>query len=91
METRPDILLADFEGDDWGGWTAEGTAFGSGPARGPLRGQVEVSGYLGDGYASSFHGGDPALGRLISPPFTVQRRYLSFLIGGRPAHLLRQQ
>ena len=82
METRPDILLADFEGDDWGGWTAEGTAFGSGPARGPLRGQVEVSGYLGDGYASSFHGGDPALGRLISPPFTVQRRYLSFLIGG---------
>ena len=24
----------------------------------------------------------PALGRLISPPFTVQRRYLSFLIGG---------
>ena len=82
METRPDILLADFEGDDWGSWTAEGTAFGPGPARGPLPGQAEVTGYLGDGYASSFHGGDPALGRLISPPFTVQRRYLSFLIGG---------
>ena len=82
METRPNVLLADFEGDDWGGWTAEGTAFGSGPARGALPGQAEVTGYLGDGYASSFHGGDPALGRLISPPFTVQRRYLSFLIGG---------
>ncbi len=82
METRPDILLADFEGDDWGGWTVEGTAFGSGPARGALFGQVGVTGYLGGGYASSFHGGDPALGRLISPPFTVQRRYLSFLIGG---------
>ena len=82
METRPDVLLADFEGDDWGGWTAEGTAFGPGPARGALPGQAEVTGYLGDGYASSFHGGDPALGRLISPPFTVQRRYLSFLIGG---------
>ena len=82
METRPDILLADFESDDWGGWTVEGTAFGPGPARGALPGQAEVTGYLGDGYASSFHGGDPALGRLISPPFTVQRRYLSFLIGG---------
>ena len=82
METRPDILLADFEGDDWGGWTVEGTAFGPGPARGALPGQAAVTGYLGDGYASSFHGGDPALGRLISPPFTVQRRYLSFLIGG---------
>ena len=82
METRPDILLADFEGDAWGGWTVEGTAFGPGPARGALPGQAAVTGYLGDGYASSFHGGDPALGRLISPPFTVQRRYLSFLIGG---------
>ena len=82
METRPDILLADFEGDDWGGWTAEGTAFGTGPARGALPGQAEVTGYVGDGYASSFHGGDPVLGRLISPPFTVERRYLSFLIGG---------
>ena len=81
-ETRPDILLADFESDDWGGWTVEGTAFGPGPARGALPGQAAVTGYLGDGYASSFHGGDPALGRVISPPFTVQRRYLSFLIGG---------
>ena len=82
METRPNVLLADFEGDDWGGWTVEGSAFGLGPARGALPGQAEVTGYLGDGYASSFHGGDPALGLLISPPFTVQRRYLSFLIGG---------
>ena len=82
METRPDILIADFEGDGWSEWTAEGTAFGPGPARGPLPGQVEVTGYLGGGHASSFHGGDPALGRLISPPFTVERRYLSFLIGG---------
>ena len=82
METRPDILIADFEGDGWGGWTAEGTAFGPGPVRGPLPGQVEVTGYLGRGHASSFHGGDPALGRLISPPFNVERRYLSFLIGG---------
>ncbi len=81
-ETRSDILIADFEGDDWGGWTIEGSAFGPGPARGALTGQTEVTGYLGEGYASSFHGGDPALGRLISPPFTVQRRYLSFLIGG---------
>ena len=81
-ETRSDILIADFEGDNWGGWTVEGSAFGPGPSRGALTGQTEVTGYLGGGYASSFHGGDPGLGRLISPPFTVQRRYLSFLIGG---------
>jgi fructan beta-fructosidase len=29
----PDIVLADFEGADYGAWKAEGKAFGSGPAR----------------------------------------------------------
>jgi len=34
-----DIMLADFEGADYGGWEATGTAFGSGPARGAFPGQ----------------------------------------------------
>src|SRR5690349_21242882 len=35
-----DILIADFEGDDYGAWKVEGTAFGNGPAHGTLPGQM---------------------------------------------------
>ena len=31
---RPDILIADFEGPDYGDWTVTGDAFGSGPKQG---------------------------------------------------------
>src|SRR5205823_1467251 len=79
---REDILVADFEGDTYGDWTATGTAFGTGPARGTLPGQMPVGGFLGRGLASSFHGGDGATGTLTSPPFTIRRRHLNFLIGG---------
>ena len=29
-----DVLIADFEGKDYGGWKVEGEAFGKGPAKG---------------------------------------------------------
>ena len=77
-----DIVLADFEGDSYGGWTAEGAAFGERPARGALPGQMAVGGYLGRGLVNSFHGGDAPTGTLRSPDFTVSRRWLTFLIGG---------
>ena len=32
----PDVLIADFEQEDFGGWQATGNAFGTGPARGAL-------------------------------------------------------
>ena len=35
---RPDILLADFEGETYGAWKVTGEAFGAGPARGRLPG-----------------------------------------------------
>jgi sucrose-6-phosphate hydrolase SacC (GH32 family) len=79
---RGDILLADFEGADYGAWRAEGTAFGKGPAQGTLPGQMKVSGFEGKGLANSFNGGDGATGMLTSPPFTVERKFLTFLIGG---------
>ena len=41
-EPGPDILIADFEGADYGAWTVEGEAFGPGPARGTLPNQMEV-------------------------------------------------
>ena len=79
---RPDIIQADFEGKDYGGWRTSGTAFGTGPAQGTLPGQMLVSGYRGHGLASSFVGGDAATGTLTSPVFTITRRHINFLIGG---------
>src|SRR5947208_10147472 len=79
---RPDVLIADFEGEDFGDWKTTGEAFGKGPARGTLSNQMPVTGFLGRGLANSYHGGDDSTGTLTSPPFTVERRHINFLIGG---------
>ncbi len=81
-KARPPIILADFEGADYGDWKLEGDAFGKGPARGTLEGQQQVSGYAGKGLVNSFFHGDQTKGKLTSPQFTIDRHYLSFLIGG---------
>lgn len=78
----PDTLFADFESADYAGWSAEGTAFGSGPAHGTLPGQMSVSGFRGQGLVNSFLGGDASQGTLTSPAFTVRHAFISFLIGG---------
>ncbi len=49
---------------------------------GTLPRQMAVTGFLGRGLVNSFHGGDQATGALTSPPFTIERRALNFLIGG---------
>ena len=77
-----DLLLVDFEAKDYAGWTAAGEAFGTGPARGTLPGQMEVTGFEGKGLVNSFRNGDAATGTLTSAEFTVERPYLRFLIGG---------
>ncbi len=77
-----DQLIADFEGTDYGGWAATGTAFGSAPARGALPNQQNVGGFRGNGLVNSYLGGDAATGTLTSPEFTVSQRYLNFLLGG---------
>ncbi len=79
---RPDIVFADFEGADYGGWKATGRAFGDGPAGGTLPNQMPVSGFKGRRLVNSYHGGDATTGTLTSPSFTVGRKYISFLIGG---------
>jgi levanase len=79
-------LLADFEGSGYsspiGDWTTTGTAFGSGPAQGTLPNQQQVSGYLGHGLVNSYLGGDAGTGTLTSPAFTIDKKYLDFLVGG---------
>lgn len=77
-----DLRINDFEAQDYGDWRVEGDAFGTGPARGTLGGQMPVSGFEGHGLVNSFLGGDKATGRLTSPEFTIERNYIKFLIGG---------
>jgi len=77
-----DIVFADFEGADYGQWTASGTAFGRAPAKGALPGQMPVSGYRGHGLINTYLGGDGSTGTLTSPEFRIDRPYIRFLIGG---------
>lgn len=79
---RPEVVIADFESDTWGGWRATGEAFSTGPARGTLPGQMAVSGFEGRGLVNSFHRGDSTTGSLTSPPFRIERNFVRFLIGG---------
>jgi hypothetical protein len=79
-----DIVIADFEGEDYGDWIVEGDAFGSGPARGTLKDQQEVSGYRGNGLVNTFRGGDASVGTAISDDITIERSHIALLIGGGP-------
>jgi fructan beta-fructosidase len=79
---REDIVIADFEGDTYGAWKTTGSAFGGGPAKGTLPGQMDVTCFQGRGLVNSFHGGDGSTGTLSSPPIEIKRPYLNFLIGG---------
>src|SRR5215469_9171856 len=81
-DSTNDIVFADFEGNDYGPWQASGTAFGSGPAKGTLGAQMPVSGFLGQGLVNSFLGGDGPTGKLTSPEFMIERKFIRFLIGG---------
>jgi hypothetical protein len=77
-----DILIADFEGKDYGAWKATGTAFSKAPARGTIGNQQTVSGFLGKGLVNTFLKGDSSKGTLTSPEFKIERNYINFLVGG---------
>ena len=88
---RPDVLLEEWDREDFGPWTATGTAFGSGPVR-----ESEAPDYFvregdlgvdGTRFVTSHNwrdGGeaDDHRGRLVSEPLTLERRYLAARIGG---------
>jgi len=78
---RPDILIADFEGTDYGDWKVEGTAFGERPAVANVTPPNRVAGHQGKGLVNTYLGGDGPTGTLTSPPFTIQRKCITFLIG----------
>src|SRR5687767_1138404 len=77
-QTKPDLLIADFEGETYGDWKTTGDAFGPGPANGTLPNQMQVDGYQGKRLVNSFHNGDRSVGTLSSPAFQIQRRYIQF-------------
>ena len=82
LRAADDILIDDFEGETYGAWKATGEAFGNGPAQGTLPGQMAVAGFHGKRLVNSFHRGDGSTGTLTSAEFTIERKYISFLIGG---------
>ena len=77
-----DIVIADFEGPDYGAWKTTGEAFGNAPAHGTLSNQMEVSGFQGRELVNSYLKGDGTVGTLTSPEFRVERPFINFLIGG---------
>ncbi|KAA3609505.1 MAG: hypothetical protein DWQ01_09235 [Planctomycetota bacterium] len=90
-DKRPDLVLADFEDESYGGWKAEGTAFGNGPFHvKDLEDYHQVSGYQGVRFVNSHQTragedvreGDAHTGSLTSPEFKIERNYLTFRIGG---------
>jgi uncharacterized protein (DUF608 family) len=78
---RPDIVFEDFE-HGYEKWTLQGNAFGKGPVHGTLPNQQPVSGFLGQSLVNSYVGGDESTGRLTSQPFTIERPFIRFLVGG---------
>ncbi len=82
LHAAEELLVADFEGDTYGAWQVTGEAFGPGPAHGTLPNQMAVSGFKGRGLVNSFFKGDDSTGTLTSPEFRIERRHLTFLIGG---------
>lgn len=88
---RPDITVEDFQRVDYGHWTVEGDAFGKGPiARADVPPYQGDMGGVGDRLVNSHSAApgktsaerDAATGTLTGPPFTVERRFLAFDIGG---------
>ena len=79
---RPEILIAGFDGSDYGLWKVQGEAFGQGPAKGTLADQNPVTQFEGPGLVNTFYKGDGSVGRLTSPEFKIVRRLINFKIGG---------
>ena len=88
---RADMVFEDWSKDSYEGWQVEGTSFGSGPI---LKSAIPT--YQGDvggdtsrvvnSHASapgaSVQEKDQALGKLISREFTIERKFITFWIGG---------
>ncbi len=91
VEKRPDILFDDFERNEYGTWTAEGTAFGTGPAlidaipsyQGDVNGLGKrVINSHATAPGKDVREKDNEVGTLLSGEFAIERSFISFRIGG---------
>ena len=83
-KNQPEVkgkVLFDFE-KDLAGWKKEGDAFAGSPAEGSLSYQNAVIGFKGNKLVNSFYNRDSSTGKIISPSFLIDKKYLNFLIGG---------
>jgi sucrose-6-phosphate hydrolase SacC (GH32 family) len=76
---RPDLPL---KPDSFTMWEMSGDAFKPGPVSGDLLVKLEIQGARDNMVFSSEVEGDAPQGSLKSPPFLLERDYVSFLIGG---------
>ena len=67
---------------NFGAWRAEGGAFRDGPAGGEWLARLEIENAVDGVVLSSERDGDRPTGRLVSPEFTLERKYVAFRIGG---------
>ena len=88
---RPDSIFEDFQKETYEGWTVTGDAFGKGPVL-----KTDIPAYQGDvgspgprvvnSHASapgdSVEAKDRRTGTLTSKPFTIERNFIRFWIGG---------
>ena len=88
---QPDKIFEDWNTTTYTNWTAEGTAFGSGPIK-----KSDIPTYQGDvggdtdrvvnshatAPGSTVEQKDSATGKLISSVFIIDRNYINFWIGG---------
>ena len=81
-DSSQDLILADFEGQDYGNWQATGEAFGSKPAEGKLESKKGIHNFKGIGFANSLSGEEELQGMLTSPKFQLRRKFVNFLVGG---------
>jgi uncharacterized protein (DUF608 family) len=88
---RPDIVFEDWNKETYDGWKTDGTAFGSGPVA--KSGMPAYQGDVGGDTArvvnshasapgNSIAEKDGAVGKLTSREFTIERRCITFWIGG---------
>jgi len=89
--SRADIVFDDFESGTYANWTVSGAAFGSAPAE-----VAKIPGYQGDvggqgkrvvnshatAPGASVEEKDAATGTMTSRAFTIDRHFITFLVGG---------
>lgn len=80
---RKYTVFDNFENGNFGRWKVEGDAFGRKPAPGEQYNQNPFTGKdYGSYLANSYTQGDKLTGKLISKPFTIREKYISFDIAG---------